>query len=173
MAGFPRLDPLPAFNFYIVIIDDSSAFSTAFSALAPFVLGGFAECTGLESEMGVVDYRAGGENDLVYKFPDRFNFPNIALTRGVGFSEDLYLWHEEFLEGEGKRRNGMIFLANEMRLPIKVWSFERGLPVKWSGPSLNAGSSALSIERLEISHEKLSLTMSPGKGLDMIKDAIF
>lgn len=173
MAGLPRLDPLPAFNFYIVVVDDSSALSTAVSAVAPFVLGGFAECTGLESEMGVVEYRAGGLNDRVLKFPDRFTFPNIVLSRGVGFSEDIYLWHEEFLKGEGKRRNGMILLANEMRVPIKIWSFERGLPVKWTGPSLNAGSSALAIERLEIAHEKLTLTMSPGKALDMALDAIF
>ena len=173
MAGLPRLDPLPAFNFYIVVVDDSSALSTAVSAVAPFVLGGFAECTGLESEMSVVEYRAGGLNDRVLKFPDRFTFPNIVLSRGVGFSEDIYLWHEEFLKGEGKRRNGMILLANEMRVPIKIWSFERGLPVKWTGPSLNAGSSALAIERLEIAHEKLTLTMSPGKALDMALDAIF
>jgi len=173
MVSLPRLDPLPAFNFYVVVIDDSSAFSTALSVAAPFVLGGFAECTGLESEMGVVDYREGGVNDRVHKFPDRFTFPNIVLSRGVGFSEDIYLWHEEFLQGEGKRRNGMILLANELRIPIKVWSFERGLPVKWSGPALNAGSSALAIERLEIAHEKLTLTMSPGKALDAVVDAIF
>ncbi|MEV8467469.1 phage tail protein [Fluviibacterium sp. DFM31] len=173
MAGLPRLDPLPAFNFYVVLVDDSSLVSTAVSLVAPFVLGGFAECSGLESEMGLVEYRAGGVNDRVHKFPDRFTFPNIVLSRGVGFSEDIYLWHEEFLQGEGKRRNGMILLANEMRVPIKSWSFERGLPIKWTGPSLNAGSSALSIERLEIAHEKLTLMMSPGKALDMVLDAVF
>lgn len=173
MAGLPRLDPLPAFNFYIAVIDDSSALTTAFSAVAPFVLGGFSECSGLESELQVEEYLEGGVNDRVHKFPGRFTYPNLSLTRGVGFSEDLYLWHEDFLKGEGKRRNGMIFLANELRLPIKVWSFERGLPVKWSGPSLNASSSALAIERLEIAHEKLTLTMSPGKALDGVIDAVF
>jgi len=173
MAGLPRFDPLPAFNFYIAIIDDSSALSTAFSAVAPFVLGGFSECSGLSSEMQVEEYQEGGVNDRVHKFPGRFTFPDITLSRGVGFSEDLYLWHEDFLKGEGKRRNGMIFLANELRIPIKIWSFERGLPVKWAGPSLNATSSALAIEQLTIAHEKLTLTMSPGKALDSVIDAVF
>ena len=90
----------------------------------------------------------------------------------VGFSESLYLWHEEFLKGEGKRRNGLIFLANETRLPIKAWSFENGIPVKWSGPALNAGTSGVAIEKLEIAHEKLTLTLSPGKALDAVGAAI-
>ena len=107
---------------------------------------------------------AGGQNDRVFRFPGRAAYPEHRARRaGVGFGEDLYLWHEDFLKGEGKRRNGLIFLANETRIPIKCWTFERGIPVKWSGPALNAGTSATAIEKLEIAHEKLTLTMSPGQ----------
>lgn len=166
------LGPLPAFNFYIALVEDPSSVMAAVSVASAFVLGGFAECTGLESEVQIEEYRAGGQNDRVYKFPTRANFANITLSRGVGFGEDLYLWHEEFLKGEGKRRNGLIFLANELRVPIKAWSFEKGIPIKWSGPSLNAGTSATAIEKLEIAHEKLTLTLSPGKVLDSVTDAI-
>jgi phage tail-like protein len=157
------LGPLPAFNFYIGLMDDSSAFA-AIGSMVSLVTGGFTECTGLDSELSVVEHLEGGVNDRVHRFPSRFTFPNIVLSRGVGLlSEDLYLWHESFLKGEGKRRNGLIFLANEMQIPIKCWTFERGIPVKWVGPSLNAEQSALAIEKLEIAHEKLSLVMSPGK----------
>jgi phage tail-like protein len=169
--GLPRLDPLPGFNFYIALVDDSSALAML-GSLASFALGGFAECTGLESELSTIDYEEGGVNDRVHRFPGRFTFPNVVLSRGVGFGEDLYLWHEQFLKGEGKRRNGLILLANEMRVPIKTWTFERGIPVKWQGPSLNAQSSELAIERLEIAHEKLSLVMSPGKAADMALGAV-
>ena len=163
-----RLDPLPAFNFYIMLIKDPKDAVGLLVAGASAVLGGFSECTGLESEIQTEDYTAGGANDRVFRFPTRAAFPPITLTRGVGFSEDLYLWHEEFLQGEGKRRNGLIFLANELRLPIKVWSFENAIPTKWSGPSLNATTSGTSIEKLEIVHEKLNLVMSPGKALDAV-----
>jgi len=169
--GLPRLGPLPAFNFYITLIDDSSTLSML-ASVASTVLGGFSECTGLESELGTVDHLEGGVNDRVHRFPTRFSFPNIVLSQGVGFGEGLYLWHESFLKGEGTRRNGLIMLANEMRVPIKTWTFERGIPVKWTGPSLNAGTSALAIEKLEIAHEKLTLTMSPGKAADAIVGAV-
>lgn len=160
------LGPLPAFHFYVALVEDGgSALSTVVDVASAFVLGGFSEAQGLESEIEVEEVRAGGQNDRVFRFPTRAAYPSIVLSRGVGFSEDLYLWHEGFLKGEGKRRNGMVFLADESRVPIKAWTFENGIPVKWSGPALNAGTSAVAIEKLEIAHEKLTLTLSPGKAL--------
>lgn len=168
-----RIDPLPAFNFYIALVEGTDAsLGNIASVASGFLLAGFSECQGLESEISIEEYTAGGQNDRVFKFPTRASFPNITLTRGVGFSEDLYLWHEEFLKGEGTRKNGIVFLANEARIPIKAWTFENGIPVKWSGPALNAGSSSLAIEKLEIAHEKLALTMSPGKALAGVQGAL-
>lgn len=164
----PDLGPLPAFHFYVALLDDAAraAGPAALAGeLASFVLGGFSEAQGLESELQVDDLRVGGLNDRVLRFPSRATYPNIVLTRGVGFGEDLYLWHEGFLRGEGTRRNGLVFLAGESRVPVKAWMFERGVPVKWSGPALAAGSSAVAVEKLEIAHERLTLTLSPGKVL--------
>ena len=166
------LGPLPGFNFYIALIEDSNPLLEAAAVASAFLLGGFSECTGLESEIKVEEVLAGGQNDRVFRFPGRAAYPSIVLSRGVGFGEDLYLWHEDFLKGEGKRRNGLVFLANETRIPIKCWSFERGIPVKWSGPALNAATSAVAIEKLEIAHERLTLTMSPGKLLDSALGAV-
>ena len=168
------LGPLPAFHFYIALVDagGTSPVPAALDVAAAFVLGGFSEATGLESEIRVEERRAGGQNDRVFRFPSVAAYPNVVLSRGVGFSEDLYLWHQGFLKGEGKRRNGLVFLANETRIPIKCWSFERGIPVKWSGPALNATTSAVAIEKLEIAHERLTLTMSPGKLLDSALGAV-
>lgn len=167
------LGPLPSFNFYIALIEESdNPLKTAASVASAFLLGGFSEAQGLESEIEIQEHTAGGINDRVFVFPSRAKYPHIRLSRGVGFGEDLYLWHEGFLQGEGKRKNGLIFLANEMRVPIKAWTFENGIPVKWSGPALNAGTSGVAIETLEIAHEKLQLTMSPGKALDQLAGAI-
>jgi phage tail-like protein len=166
--------PLPAFNFYITLMDTGGAspLSAALDVAATFVLGGFSEAQGLESEIQIEERRAGGQNDRVFRFPAVAAFPNIVLSRGVGFSEDLYLWHEGFLKGEGKRRNGLIFLANETRIPIKAWKFENGIPVKWSGPALNASTGAVAIEKLEIAHERLTLTMSPGQAMAAVTGAL-
>jgi phage tail-like protein len=167
-----RFDPLPAFNFLITLLDTSSTFSTL-TSVASLVLGGFSECSGLESTLETFDYLEGGVNDRVHRFPTRFSYSNIVLKRGVGFSEDLWLWHQEFVEGKGKRRDGLIILQNDLKVPIKIWTFSRGLPMKWSGPTFNATASEISIESLEIAHEKLELTLSPGAVLNQITSSLF
>ena len=170
--ALPRIDPLPAFNFLIALLDTSSTFSAIKSGVMGLALGGFSECSGLESTLETTDYLEGGVNDRVHRFPTRFNYTNIVLKRGVGFGEDLWLWHQEFVEGKGKRRDGLIILQNEMKIPIKIWTFSRGLPVKWTGPTFNATASEISIETLEIAHEKLELTLSPGALLNQATGAL-
>ena len=66
-----RLDPLPAFNFYITLIEDPNNPLDVAKAAAGLILGGFSECTGLESEIQTEDYLAGGMNDRVLRFPSR------------------------------------------------------------------------------------------------------
>lgn len=170
--ALPRIDPLPAFNFLITLLDNSSTFSTIKSA-AGLVVGGFSECSGLESTLETFDYLEGGVNDRVHRFPVRFSYSNITLKRGMGLGDDLWLWHKEFLDGKGKRRDGLIILQNELRIPIKTWTFTRGLPVKWTGPSFNAMNSELAIEALEIAHEKLELTLSPGAAVSEAVNSLF
>ncbi|HMN27367.1 MAG TPA: phage tail protein [Caldilineaceae bacterium] len=170
--AIPRIDPLPAFHFLITLLDTSSTFSTIKSAVGA-VVGGFSECSGLESTLETFDYLEGGVNDRVHRFPARFSYSNIVLKRGMGLGDDLWLWHKEFLDGKGKRRDGLIILQNELRIPIKTWTFTRGLPTKWSGPSFNAMSSELAIETLEIAHEKLELTLSPGAAVSEAVNSLF
>jgi phage tail-like protein len=169
---FPRVDPLPAFNFTVALIDASSTFSTVTSTASGLLLGGFSECSGLEASLDITEYAEGGVNDRIHRFASRTQYSNIVLRRGVGLGEDLWLWYREFQAGEGTRRTGMIVMQNELRVPIKTWVFEGGIPVRFQGPALNAQTSEISIEALEIAHEKLTL-ISPGVLADDAISAIF
>lgn len=162
-------DPLRAFNFRIALIDSSSAIASIASAVG-LVIGGFSECTGLEASMQIEDYSEGGENSYVHKFPTRAMHTNITLRHGVGLGEDLWNWHYSFVQGKGKRRDGLIMLSNELQIPIKTWVLRRVLPVKWTGPAFNASQSAIAIESLEIAHEGLEL-FSPGTTIAAIGEA--
>lgn len=147
MANDARRDPLPAFNFLVQLFDKSGG--------SPSVAG-FSECSGLEMSLEVEEYKEGGVNDRLHKFRSRFTFSNIILKRGVAFDEiALRAWHLSVLKGSSERRDGLIILQNEQQQPVLAWKFERGLPLKYSGPSLNAAQSQAAIEMLEISHEWL------------------
>jgi phage tail-like protein len=157
-------DPVGSYNFQIVLVDSSSLLGKIQTGLQAAGMGGFSECGGLEMTLQVEEYREGGNNGTVRKFPTRVTWANIRLKRGVTLSDDLWNWHYGFVEGRGKRRDGVIILQNDLHIPVKIWAFSRGLPVKWSGPAMDAGQSRVAIEELEIAHEGLQL-LSPGTAL--------
>jgi len=154
-----RLDPLMSHNFTVNLLDTSSTMALVKSALVSAVtevaLGGFSECTGLDMSLEVEDYKEGGRNGAVLKFPTRVTWAPIVLKHGVGAGTALWDWHYDFAVGRGKRKDGIITLLNDLHLPAHIWQFRRGLPMKYTGPALTAGQSTVAIEGLEIVHEGL------------------
>ena len=114
-----RADPLLNHNFIVSLIDSSSTLG-ALGALAgggilDVALGGFSECTGLEMSMQPEEYKEGGRNGAVLKFPSRITWTNLTLKKGIGIGTALWDWHYGFVEGRGRRRDGSIMLLNEQR----------------------------------------------------------
>jgi phage tail-like protein len=158
MADLLRIDPLGTFNFYITLIDNSNVLGTLITAVLNYAVAGFSECTGLDATVEIMDYREGGVNGYVHRFATRTNHSNITLKHGVIYLyDDLWTWHYDWVQGIGKRKDGLIVLLDEARKPAKVWKFKRGIPTKWVGPALNATQSNAAIESIEIAHEGLVL----------------
>ncbi|HEY6245738.1 MAG TPA: phage tail protein [Pyrinomonadaceae bacterium] len=150
-------NPLLNHNFVISLIDSSSVLgasrSLSQSAIFDVAVGGFSECTGLEMSMQPDEFKEGGNNGFVHKFPTRVTWSNIVLKKGIGSGTVLWDWQYGFAVGKGKRRDGVIILLSDSQVPNNVWHFRRGLPVKYSGPALNATQSAVAVESIEIAHE--------------------
>jgi phage tail-like protein len=161
-----RPDPPLAHNFIVSLIDTSSALALATSlltsAISDIALGGFSECTGLEMSLEIKDYEEGGNNGAVLKFPTRVKWSNITLKKGIGVGSALWDWHYGFVEGNGKRRDGLIMLLNDLGIPNIIWYFKRGLPIKYTAPAMNAAQSNVAIESIEIAHE--GIYQVPGIG---------
>jgi phage tail-like protein len=150
-----RVDPYRAFNFLITLVDSSSAGSGP--PQRSQTSAGFSECTGLDMSLDIEEYKEGGNNGLTLRFPTRVKWSNLRLKKGIATSDDLWLWHFGFVQGQVVRRDGVVTLQDEQQNPVKTWSFARGLPVKWTGPSLSAAQNQIAIEELEIAHEGLRL----------------
>jgi phage tail-like protein len=156
MAVSERNDPVLGCNFLVSLIDSGSTLAVVAAPVRPAVLGGFSECSGLESSLQVEEYKEGGRNDALRKFPTRAQWGNITLKRGVTANTGLWDWYYGFVRGRGRRRDGLIVLQNDQRVAVAVWRFTRGFPVKWTGPTLNATQNAVAVEALEIVHEGLT-----------------
>src|SRR5437016_1314042 len=125
MAGAARVDPFGNFNF-LVEIDGTT-------------VAGFSECTGLSSEVGVIEYREGGDT-RIRKLPGLAKVGDVTLKRGVTETNELQLWHRSILNGVVDRRNLSIVLLDNARKPVVRWNISDAFPRKWEGPNLNAKS---------------------------------
>ncbi len=163
-----RQDPVLNHNFVISLLDSTSALSPGaappLAGILDLAAGGFSECGGLELTMQPEEYKEGGNNGGTLRFASRATWANLTLKRGVTASTELWDWHFGFVEGHGKRRDGVVMLLDAARNPVQAWYFRRGLPVKYTGPALNAAQSSVAVEAIEIAHE--GIHQVPGVGGD-------
>lgn len=157
--------PYLAFNFRVVLLGSSGDLLGVLRTIALTADGGFTEVSGLESSLDTEDYSEGGTNGFVHKFPTRVTWPPLRLRRGLGSADTLWGWYHSFVEGRGQRRDGLVSLLDHRRQPVKAWSFRRGLPTRWAGPTLQASSNQVAVEELEIAHEGLEVVPVGTPGL--------
>ncbi len=143
------IDPYTAYNYRLEIDGVES--------------GGFSECSGLQMETQVYEYKEGGNNRTTLKFPEHTSYGNITLKRGITLSNDLIGWHRDIVDGtfkmnpRTKNPNVAIILRDEKGEDVRRWNLVRALPVKWTGPDLKANADEIAIESLEIAHEGIEL----------------
>lgn len=137
-----RADPYHAFNFLVEI--------------EGILAGGFSECSGLQVETELTDYREGGRNDYVHRFAGPTRYPPLILKHGLTLIDGLWAWHQEVVQEKITRHNGTVYLLDKKRMPVMWWDFKEALPVKWTGPDLRADSGNVAIESVELTHRGLS-----------------
>ena len=140
MAGpGQRVDPYGNFNFLVEIDGITRA--------------AFHEVSGFDSTIDVIEHREGGENTTVRKLPGMTKHSNIVLKWGMTDDQELYQWHRDVVNGTVQRRNGSIVLLDRRGQEVARWNFFKAWPAKWTGPSLTAEGTDVSIEQLELANE--------------------
>jgi phage tail-like protein len=140
MPAGQRNDPLRNFRFLVEIDGIQQA--------------AFTECSGLGSEVQVIEYRSGNEPTATRKLPGRVSYPNIVLRWGVTKSRELYDWHLQVIQGNAQRKNGAVILLDETGQESVRWKFFNAWPSRWEGPTLNAMSNGVAIESLTLTCER-------------------
>jgi phage tail-like protein len=114
-------------------------------------IGHFSEIDGLTVEYEVFEWQEGGENRFVHKLRGRAKYPNIVLKRGITHEAALLDWFRK-CQTKTDRQEGHIDLLGRDGKPVRRFAFEGAFPVKWTGPKLNAASTSIATEQLEIAH---------------------
>jgi len=137
-----RSDPASAFRFTV-----------KFDAMEPI---GFSDCTGLQSEVEVLEYAEGGLNTHTWKLSGRSKQGNVTFKRGI-VDKLTWEWFRKIATGDFESRNCTIYVhdpsgAND----VLEFQLADAFPAKWQGPDLNANQNNLAIESMEVAHQGLT-----------------
>jgi phage tail-like protein len=141
-ASGRRLDPYFDFN-YLVEIDG-------------LLTGGFSKVDGLGGRIEVETVHDGGNHQGPRHQLGETTWDNIVLSHGLAEIDTLWNWFEATARGVIRRKSGTIILLDRKLVPVTLWNFRDALPVVWTGPSLDATSSQIAVERVELVHRGLS-----------------
>ncbi|PVV26854.1 MAG: hypothetical protein B6D79_04950 [gamma proteobacterium symbiont of Ctena orbiculata] len=139
--------PYGAFNF-LVSIEGSDSHA---------VQAGFSEVSGLSMEVQVIEYRAGNNrSNTPVKIPGLTKYAPVTLKRGLIGSLDLFEWITQSANsGRSGQRNITIELLNEDNDTVFTWKLRNAWVSNYTTGDLNANSSEIAIETVEVVHEGL------------------
>lgn len=112
--------------------------------------------TGFNASVDVMEYRAGDMVQTPMKIPGLKKYSNIILKQGLVDSMVFYEWIAEGVNGAIQRKTITITLLDEEETPEASWQVINAWPAKYTAPDLNATSSEVAIETLEIAHEGMT-----------------
>jgi phage tail-like protein len=148
--GVIRDDPYGQFNFLVDLGTGGTEGPQA----------GFQECSGLGTEVTVVEYRNGNDKtNSVRKIPGLYKTSDVTLKRGIIGALDLFEWLNEVRDGNlGAVRTVRIQLQNEDRTAVVLsWKLSRARIIKHTSGPLNAKGTDVAMEEIVIAHERLDM----------------
>ena len=114
-------------------------------------IGMFTRCSGLEIKVEVLEYAEGGNNEFIHQLPGQLSYPNLTLERGLTDEDAVLKWFNA-TRTQAQLKEVTITFQTHTQQPIRTFTFADAFPVRWSGPSGQAGASAVALESLEIAH---------------------
>ena len=144
-----RDHPYPQFNFLVEFGDGGDGFEA-----------GFAEVSGLDAHVDVIEYRTGNSkvNEPI-KLTGLSRVGDVTLRRGVIGSLNLWQWFAEVRNGGPNAvRTVSIQLQNEDRsATVMTWRLIRARPIKHVSGPLDAVGTDVAVEELVLAYERLEL----------------
>jgi phage tail-like protein len=128
----------------------------------PLCQAAFCECQGLELRRELIRVRDGADPTNVRVLPGAESFGNVTLRRGMTSSFDLWDWWERIRSGLAARATcDIVVLSPDLAQERVRFRLYRCLPVKITGPALDATGNDIAIESLELACEGIDI-VRPG-----------
>lgn len=143
---------------------DFSPPPVSFYFAVTFLIGGvvpnpidirFQKVSGLSASMTPETLNEGGQNLHVHRLPQRINYTNLILERGLIANTPLSI---EFNVAMSLFKfipsNTLVMMMNQDNVPIANWLFQQTYPVSWSFSDLDANQNSVMIETMELAYTR-------------------
>ncbi|MEM8584573.1 MAG: phage tail protein [Bacteroidota bacterium] len=147
MAGEKQEAPWPTPKFHFLVW------------FGDIVEASFQEVSGLDSEVDIIEYRAGNSNNFSkVKMPGLTKAADVTLKKG-SFENTVALssWLSEIKMNTIKRETVTIQLLDEEHTPLFIWTLKNAFPMKITGTDLIAQNDEVVIEEMVLAHEGIAM----------------
>jgi phage tail-like protein len=124
------------------------------------VEAGFSECSAIELEVSVAEYRNGNDREnAVRKITGLHKVADVTLKRGLIGSLSLYQWLDDIRNGnQGALRTVTIQLQSEDHTEVVMtWRLLRARIIKHTSGPFNAKGTDVAMEELTLAYERLEI----------------
>ncbi len=119
----------------------------------------FKKVSGIGVSAGVANINEGGQNLFTHRVPDRLQYENLVLERGIPYMSPLAV---EFNIAMSTftfwPARVMIISFGEHNAPVASWLFLNAYPVSWKTTGLDADggeNNGLLIESMSLAYERM------------------
>jgi phage tail-like protein len=119
-------------------------------------LGLFETCRGLGTATEVLEFRDGGDPNVVHKLPGRLQLSDVICTRSAADAADFLVWRALVVSGEiGQARSAVTISELDMSFQVvRSWSLTNAWPAELQA----VGGTTGTVELLRIAHEGIERT---------------
>ncbi len=121
----------------------------------------FQTVSGLDVQVNTESIREGGENRFERALPNRTQYSNLILKRGLLKGSKVIDWClDSFQNLQFEPIDMVVSLLNAQHEPLITWNIVQAWPLKWSVSEFNAEQSALVIETIELKYQYFTILQS-------------
>ena len=116
----------------------------------------FQKVSGIGSTISTRTFNEGGQNLYVHRLPERVEYENLVLERGLALGSrltagfDAAMMFFEFVPS-----NVLVMLHEKGGAPAAAWMFRNAYPVSWEVSEFDADENAVVVERMEMAYQNM------------------
>jgi phage tail-like protein len=121
----------------------------------------FQEVSGLETEVQVIEYRAGNSGIFApIKMPGLAKVGNITMKKGIFVTDQLlWTWFKSITMNTIARSTIVVNLLDQAGTAQYKWQLNNAFPTKLSGTDMKSDGNEVAVESIEVAYETMSISI--------------